>query len=232
MLSKKDAMPPKLKTEIERQQLRTLIIDAARELFVSRGVDAVTMREIAKRIGYSATSIYLHFADKEALLRAICDTDFLALASSLKSILSIIHPVERLNALGRGYAEFALANPNHYRMMFMTERTPCDPAESSLQQNNAEQDAYYQLKTVVTEVHAAGYFRDDLHDTDLIVQTIWAGMHGVCSLQINMAEDKWVHWSAISARLQLMQVVMLRGLLREDDRHQDIVSEVNMKDAL
>jgi len=48
-----------------------LIIDAARELFVTRGVEAVTMREIAKRINYSATSIYLHFADKEALLRAI-----------------------------------------------------------------------------------------------------------------------------------------------------------------
>ena len=56
-------MPPKPKTELERQQLRTLIMEAARELFVVRGVGAVTMREIAKRIGYSATSIYLHFAD-------------------------------------------------------------------------------------------------------------------------------------------------------------------------
>jgi AcrR family transcriptional regulator len=208
-------MPPKPKTAAEREQLRTLIIDAARELFVSRGVDAVTMREIAKRIGYSATSIYLHFADKEALLRAICDTDFLALATSLKNILQIANPVERLYALGRGYAEFALSHPNHYRLMFMTERTMCDPELSSLQQNNAEQDAYFQLKTVVGEVYTAGYFRADLQDADLIAQTIWAGVHGVCSLQINMAEDKWVHWSDISARLQLMQQVMMRGLLKE-----------------
>ena len=57
-------MPPKVKTVQERQQLRALIIDAARELFVSKGVEAVTMREIAKRIGYSPTSIYLYFADK------------------------------------------------------------------------------------------------------------------------------------------------------------------------
>jgi AcrR family transcriptional regulator len=209
-------MPPKPKTEIERQQLRTMIIDSARELFVAKGVEAVTMREIAKRIGYSATSIYLHFADKEALLRAICDTDFLALATSLKSILLIVNPVDRLNAIGRGYAAFALSHPNHYRLMFMTERTPCDPTESSLQQNNAEQDAYFQLKTVVSEAHVAGYFRADLQDVDLIAQTIWAGMHGVCSLQINMAEDKWVNWSNISARLQLMQEVMMRGLLKEE----------------
>jgi len=126
-------MPPKPKTEAERQQLRTLIIDAARELFVARGVEAVTMREIAKRINYSATSIYLHFADKEAVLRAILDVDMLALATSLNSILQILDPVERMQALGYGYAEFALSFPNHYRLMFMAERTPCDPEKSNLQ---------------------------------------------------------------------------------------------------
>jgi AcrR family transcriptional regulator len=208
-------MPPKPKTESERQQLRTLIIDAARELFVSRGVEAVTMREIAKRIGYSATSIYLHFADKEAVLRAICDTDFLALASSLKDIMLIPDPVERMMAIGQGYAQFALAHPNHYRLMFMAARLPCDPAESSIQQHSAEQDAYFQLKTVVLDVYTAGRFRAELQDVDLIAQTIWAGMHGVCSLEITMACDKWVSWAGISARLQLMQATMMRGLLRE-----------------
>jgi AcrR family transcriptional regulator len=208
-------MPPKPKTEAEKQQLRTLIIDAARELFVARGVDAVTMREIAKRIGYSATSIYLHFADKEALLKAICDTDFLALATSLKNMMQIADPVERMQALGRGYAAFALTHPNHYRLMFMTAHAPINPDDSSLQQNSAEQDAYFQLKTVVSAVHIAGRFRPDLKDVDLIAQTIWAGVHGVCSLQISMSCDKWVNWTDISARLQLMQTVMLRGLLRD-----------------
>jgi AcrR family transcriptional regulator len=208
-------MPPKPKTQAERMQLRTLILDVARELFVARGVDAVTMREIAKRIGYSATSIYLHFADKEALIRALCDTDFLALATSLKSIYQIQLPLERLYALGRGYAAFALSHPNHYRLMFMTEHPPLDPNQSSIVQNNAEQDAYFQLKSVVKEVYDAGYFRADLHDVDLIAQTIWAGTHGVCSLQITMSQDTWVNWSSISARLQLMQEVLMRGLLRE-----------------
>jgi AcrR family transcriptional regulator len=195
--------------------LRTLIIDAARELFVTRGVEAVTMREIAKRIDYSATSIYLHFADKEAVLRAICDTDFLALASSLKNIMQIPEPVERMMALGQGYSQFALTYPNHYRLMFMAARMPYDPESSSLQQNSAEQDAYFQLKTVVRDVHTAGGFREELEDVDLIAQTIWAGMHGVCSLEINMACDKWVNWTEISARLQLMQTILMRGLLRE-----------------
>lgn len=208
-------MPPKPKTEAERQQLRTLIIDAARELFVARGVEAVTMREIAKRIGYSATSIYLHFADKEAVLRAILDVDMLALATSLNTILQIEDPVERMKALGYGYAEFALSFPNHYRLMFMAERIPCDPEKSSLQKNNAEQDSYFLLKTVVNDVYLAGRFKEELQDVDLIAQIIWAGVHGVCSLEINMASDKWVNWADISARLQLMQTVLIRGLLRE-----------------
>lgn len=208
-------MPPKPKTVAEREQLRTLIIDAARELFVIKGVDAVTMREIAKRIGYSATSIYLHFADKESVLRAICDTDFLALATTQKNIMQIADPVERMHALGRGYAAFALTHSNHYRLMFMTEHLPKSPEDSCLQQNSAEQDAYYQLKSVVAAVHEAGCFKPELIDVDLIAQTIWAGMHGVCALQITMSKDTWINWSEISSRLQLMQTVLMRGLLRE-----------------
>jgi AcrR family transcriptional regulator len=208
-------MPPKLKTKEEKQQLRTLIIDAARELFVSKGVEAVTMREIAKGIGYSATSIYSHFADKEAVLRAICDTDFLALATSLKDIMQIPDPKERMSTLAKGYAAFSLSHPNHYRLMFMKPHAPCGPDDSSLEHNNAEQDAYMQLKTVVTAVYDAELFRTELTDVDLIAQTIWAGMHGVCSLQIIMSEDAWINWTDISTRLQLMQDAMMRGLLRE-----------------
>jgi hypothetical protein len=127
----------------------------------------------------------------------------------------ISDPVERLQALGHGYAEFALSFPNHYRLMFMAERNPCDPEKSSLQKNNAEQDAYFLLKTVVNDVYLAGRFRAELQDVDLVAQTIWAGVHGACSLQIAMACDKWVNWTDISARLQLMQAVLIRGLLRE-----------------
>ena len=208
-------MPPKVKTEQEKQQLKTLIIDAARELFVSKGIEAVSMREIAKGIGYSATSIYSHFTDKQAVLRAICDTDFMALASSLTSIMQIKDPVERLTELGKGYAQFALSHPNHYRLMFMTPHDVCDHEKTSAEESSAEHDAYMQLRSTVTAVYEANLFRKDLTDVELIGQTIWAGVHGVCALQITMSEEKWVQWSDISERLALMQNVLLRGLIRE-----------------
>ncbi len=208
-------MPPKVKTEAEKQQLKTLIIDAARELFVANGVEAVSMRQIAGRIGYSATSIYSHFKDKDAVLRAVCDTDFLALANTLAGIMKIPDPLERMIELGRGYANFALTHPNHYRLMFMTPHVPCKVEDSSLEQNNAEQDAYMQLKTVVNDAYQAGLFRQELTDVNLIAQTIWAAMHGVCALQITMSQDEWFNWCGISSRLTMMQDVMMRGLIRE-----------------
>ncbi len=207
-------MPPRPKTEVQRQQLKGLILDAARELFVIRGVEAVTMREIAKKIGYSSTAIYLHFNDKESLIRELCDTDFLALANNLNKIMAITQPVERLQALGKAYAQFAFNHPNHYRMMFMTQRPSCTPETSSVPHGNAEYDAYAQLKLVVQDIYRQDLFRPELRDTDLIAQTIWAGIHGMCSLEITLADDAWVNWADLSARLDLMQLTLLRGLLK------------------
>lgn len=207
-------MPPKPKTQDQRDQLRASILDAARELFVARGIEAVTMREIAKIVGYSPTALYLHFADKEAILRALCDTDFLTLAQGLKDILKIPDPIARLNVLAQGYAQFALSHPNHYRLMFMTPRPGCDPQTSNIQQGNPEQDAYAQLKEMVHLAFVAGCFRDELKDTELIAQTIWAGIHGVCSLQIALANDSWVSWKPAEDRLALMQDILIRGLIK------------------
>lgn len=207
-------MPPKIKSVQDREKLRTSILDAARTLFVERGIDAVSMREIAKKINYSATTLYNHFADKEALLQAVCDEDFLKLASGMHQIMQLPDLVERIKALGMGYAMFALQHPNHYRLMFMTPRLPCNPDTTSIQQGNTEQDAYAQLKLVVQEAYEAGLFRAEITNYELIAQTVWAGIHGVCSLQIALGQEGWIQWVDIEARLQLMQSTMLQGLLR------------------
>lgn len=210
-------MPPRPKSEEARQQARCAILDAARELFVERGVDAVTMREIARRIGYSPTAIYLHFKDKEALIRELCDTDFLTLAQELQAIGQIQDPIERLHQLGLGYVRFAVTHPNHYRLMFMTPQVRFDPDNSDIESGNPEQDAYAHLRTMVAEAHIAGRFRADLADPDLVAQTLWAGLHGVCSLEIAKKSDCWVDWRDFEKRVLLMQDVLMTGLLRTEN---------------
>src|SRR5262245_30177993 len=98
----------------EREELRQKILDAARELFVTQGYDAVTMRAIAEKIEYSATAIYLHFADKAALLREICRQDFQQLARSFERVAKIADPIERLIKTGHAYVDFALEHPAQY----------------------------------------------------------------------------------------------------------------------
>lgn len=81
--------------EKEREEVRAKILDAC-ELFVTHGYEAVTMRKIAAKIDYTATALYTHFADKESLLLALCDADFLALRHAFDRIAQIVDPIERL----------------------------------------------------------------------------------------------------------------------------------------
>lgn len=205
-------MPPKFKTEAEKQAARTQILDAARELFVAKGVEAVTMREIAKKIGYSATTIYLHFKDKEALIHALCFSDFRTLGVELVVILENPNSVARLIDLGSAYARFALAYPNHYRMMFMTEKPPNALNEDEI---DPSWDAYKLLNDVVNDVFQAGHFLPEYDNPELIAQTVWAAIHGVCSLEITMKNDCHIAWCDVEMRVRFMQKMILRGLLKE-----------------
>lgn len=206
-------MGPRERREREREEIRTRILDAARELFVSEGVDAVTMRRIADRIEYSPTAIYFHFRDKEALLAELCDCDFRAFAHGFNLIAQIPDPLERLRAAGRAYVEFGLNNPSHYRLMFMTPKTT-EPA-STIAKGNPEEDAYAFLKGIVAELMAKGRFRDDLTDTDLAAQVIWSGVHGLVSLEIAKCKDEWVDWRPVGARAEIVIDMIVRGLMKE-----------------
>ncbi len=207
-------MPPKIKTDSEKHAIRTAILDAARALFIHQGVEAVTMRAVAQQVGYSATSLYHYFGDKEQLIRAVVDADVMKLAQALKSTLDISDPLQRFLQFGQHYVQFALANPNHYRMMFMTQHPPCDPAFSSIEQHNPEQDAYSQLIGVVTSAWHAGVFKPSLTDPVLIAQTVWAAMHGLCALEINLADDAWIDWRPLEARTQAMVKMCMGGLMK------------------
>jgi len=61
----------------------------------------------------------------------------------------------------------------------------------------------------------AGCLREELRDADAISQTLWAGVHGVISLEIAKGCDAWVKWHPIQERAEMILDVMLRGLLRQ-----------------
>ena len=203
--------------ERERQELRTRILDAARELFAEQGFEAVTMRAIADRIEYSPTAIYFHFKDKQALLHELCDTDFGALAQHFQKIARIADPIERLRQIGRAYVAFAIDYPNHYRLMFMTPPpVGMCAADSRIAKGNPEEDAYAFLRATCEAAIAAGRLRPEFKDADLVSQMVWAGTHGVVSLQIAKKNDDWVEWRDAKKTAHGLIEVMIRGLSREE----------------
>lgn len=204
--------------EREKLDTRQRILDAARELFASEGYEAVTMRKIADKIEYTPTAIYFHFEDKDALIRELCAADFLALAQAFQPIALVSDPVERIKRIGSAYIEFALAHPNHYRLMFMTPKPMGeeDLEQFGVEKGNPAQDAYAFLRQAVVEALGSGRFRTGLDDPDLICQTLWAGVHGVAALHIALAGDAWVEWRSPERRTAVMLEALFSGLLRKD----------------
>src|SRR5436309_12294945 len=106
--------------EQEKRELRQTILSAAGELFLEQGYERFSLRKVAERIGYSPTTIYLYFRDKDDLLFTVVDEGFVKFGQELaKAAASTEDLWKRLIALGRAYVNFGLQNPVYYQLMFV-----------------------------------------------------------------------------------------------------------------
>ncbi len=211
-------MGPRDRRERDRAELREKILTAARELFAEHGYEDVSMRKIADRIEYSPTSIYLHFADKEALFRELVYGDYLMLSKEFAVMASTQNPAERLLQIGEAYVQFGATHPFHYRMMFMNpppiKRHCGDGAIPA--KGLPDWDAYAFLKWTVTEAAQAGFLRPDLTDLDLLSQTLWAAVHGITALEITMHNEEWQP-RPLQQRTHAMLDALMNGITRKGD---------------
>jgi AcrR family transcriptional regulator len=201
--------------ERDKQRIRRQILDAARALFVEKGYEAVTMRAIAKRIEYSPTAIYLHFADKQAVMHALCEADFLRLAKQFRKIAEIADPIERLCEAGRAYCAFGLKYPNHYRLMFMEPMpVPRLDDEHAIEKGNPDQDAYAFLLSTIEQAIAEDRLDPAVTDAEMVAQAVWAGVHGVVSLRVAKGNDPWIDWRAAGDVSDFLCNSILHGILK------------------
>ncbi len=207
--------PSLVRRERQKAETRQAILDAARDLFVTDGVDATTMRAIAAKIGYTATAIYHHFRDKDALIEELCVADFTALGKAMYNIGHIPDCVERLRALGVAYADFALANPSQYRFMFMTQQRHKPVDENGCPVNGPEEDAYEFVFQTVSECIRERRFRAELLNPHELAQMMWASVHGVVSLWLTHADDPYIQWHPPIETIHTIVNVMIRGASRD-----------------
>jgi AcrR family transcriptional regulator len=211
-------MGSKERRERERDEVRNRILDAARELFATFGYEGVSMRKIAEKIEYSPTTIYQHFKDKDELVRELCYADFGKLAETFQGLLRSTDPIESLRQCGESYVRFAVAYPNHYRLMFMTPLPVThDPVEQAEIKGNPETDAYALLRYLVEIAAKSGMIRDPQPDLELVAQTLWAGLHGVVALQIAMQCNDWIPWCPLEQRAAAMIDALCYGLFTKEE---------------
>jgi len=193
----------------EKDALRHKILEAAVEMFVANGYESVTMRGIADRIEYSASTIYLYFKNKTELLGAICSETFETLIERLDEIEKRdLPPLDQFVAGLRCYIAFGLEHPHQYQLVFgNTTPEECDELEEP---NRLGMQALEYLGRCIAKCQAAGVFPPADPMSDAIA--IWMQLHGATSVMINDHGKYNFPWPSKEALVDRTVDLIVRGL--------------------
>jgi AcrR family transcriptional regulator len=167
--------------EREKESLRRIILDAAGQLFLEQGYEGFSMRRVAERIGYSATTIYRYYEGKDDLLFAVVNEGFSEFARQLKEAADgVSNPLKRLEALWHAYVNFGLSNPVYYQMMFMQRADLL--FEKRREQSRPMIESFDVLQRAVAAAMDAGLMKRG--DVLTYSRVIWSLVHGVTALAL------------------------------------------------
>lgn len=166
----------------ERLDTRQSILATARELFLLKGFEATTIRNIAEKIEYSPSTIYQHFKDKNEIFYTIHSEAFAELVRYLNASEIHKNPMDQLIALGQIYIQFALENPELYDLMFIME-APIDFLNYLEDANWTEgKMAFDYLKSVIANCIQQGLIKET--DLESLSYLIWSTVHGLVTISI------------------------------------------------
>ena len=176
-----------------REELQALAIQAVRDLVAEHGLEKLSVRKVAERIGYTAGMLYHVFANLDDLiLQANADT----LAQLLEAMIDCPSPEarEQLQHMAQVYVSMAQDHTPLWKMVFMHQM-----------QNAAEVPEWYQKKTAALfrEVEVRMEKLAERHDTaqiHLAARTLWGSVHGIALLA---ADDKLVVAGDVNAQAMI-----------------------------
>jgi len=181
-------MGVKERKERERVDMKALILKSAHQLFIDKGFDEVSIRNIAEAIEYSPATIYLYFKDKNEIFYALHGEAFKIFNQYMADVFAIKDPFKKLTAMGRKYVEFTFKYPKYYTIMFIAEAPmQCDVNSEEWLEGGRALEA---LEGIVAECMNDGSLRKQ--PVKPMAFTIWSYMHGMCSLALR---DRMRHYS-------------------------------------
>jgi AcrR family transcriptional regulator len=169
----------------EKEAVRTLILEAARDLLSEQGLGGLSMRAIAERIEYSPATIYLHFRDKDELVREVVETAFQRMGAYVEAELGSLpqeaNAAEQYAAMGRAYARFAIENTSYFRVMF--ELPACGHMDEPLEEPRCRVGSFDAAVEVVERATRDGLF--GARDPRRTAVIGWGLIHGLVSLYLS-----------------------------------------------
>jgi AcrR family transcriptional regulator len=195
-----------------KAETREKILAAGRDLLLTEGFHGFSMRKLAARVDYTATAIYSHFPDKDALLGELVEREFIKFRRAFDRTSKIADPIERLAKKGLTFIDFALDSPDAFKFLFMNTQIDVFPKVGLIERGNPAQDCYAYLRSTIVEGLAAGRFRPEIRDPDMLAQLFMSGVHGVVALHIARGKDPWVNWRPVRQKARLMVEALIRGL--------------------
>ncbi|ORW51736.1 TetR family transcriptional regulator [Mycobacterium paraense] len=162
------------------ERLRDEILSAATELLLETGhARSVSIRSVAQRVGITPPSIYLHFADKDALLDAVCARYFEKLDPEMRRLAGAhASQVEVLRAQGLAYIRFAVGTPALYRIATMGEWRSGSSVDTTLNGS-----AFKHIRATVQRLMDDGTYRQGGDPTTVALE-LWSALHGVAAMLI------------------------------------------------
>jgi AcrR family transcriptional regulator len=194
-------------------ETRQQILVAARELFLEGGLNGVSMRAVGERVGISATALYRHFDDKDALLAALLSEAFTTFGGYLGRALGGRTPLERFRRMGLSYVDFALEHPRDYELMFLTNCADLGFKRIRSEVDQRSQPTFELLVDRVRECIASGVFAP--RDERQVSLHAWAVLHGIVSLwlmgQLKEAMDLTALRQHVELTLDLLEISLRPG---------------------
>jgi AcrR family transcriptional regulator len=175
-----------------KENVREEILDAARALFLRKGYNNVSIREIADQIEYAPGTIYLYFKDKADIAYSMCAESFAKLHARLNAIVNDSgDPLDRLRRAGRRYIHFGLENPEQYFLTFVSREMPkLEPHQKAV-----GMDCLADLNQIVQQCIDAGLLR--MSDIAEVSQVLWGCVHGITSLLITHSDFPFLEQSRL-----------------------------------
>ncbi|MEM1073766.1 MAG: TetR/AcrR family transcriptional regulator [Pseudomonadota bacterium] len=164
---------------LEAKPLKERVVEEAFKVIDESGVDALSLRGIAKRLGVSHQAPYKHFASRDHILAEVVARSFRVFSNHLENRQRSSDGFEDLGFMGRAYLEFALTKPLQYRLMFNTALPDIKDHPDMLRESQrAFSILHERLQSVPLSDPGDQIEESAKHDA----MFIWSTLHGCCSI--------------------------------------------------